>query len=101
MQWATLLSDYRIGRGDKQYRPDKHRPPWQFDWDRITFSSAFRRLKDKTQVFPLSSSDYVRTRLTHSVEVSAVGRTLGTWIGYFLREQGHLPKELATPEEIG
>ncbi len=100
MQWSELLNDYRIGRGDKQYARDKHRPPWQYDWDRITFSSAFRRLKDKTQVFPLSSSDYVRTRLTHSVEVSAVGRSLGTWIGYFLREEVHLPKELA-PEEIG
>jgi dGTPase len=100
MDWTSLLSDYRLDRNEKQYTRQKHRPPWQFDFDRVTFSSAFRRLKDKTQVFPLSSSDYIRTRLTHSVEVSAVGRSLGTWIGYFLKENGHLPDQFA-PEEIG
>jgi dGTPase len=103
MKWNTdsLLSDYRIGRA-KQYEREQHRPPWQSDADRITFSSAFRRLKDKAQVFPLSSSDYVRTRLTHSIEVSAVGRSLGTWIGYFLLENGDIVKDDPTrPEEIG
>ena len=48
------------------------RTDFQRDFDRIVFSSAFRRLQDKTQVFPLSQSDYVRTRLTHSLEVSSV-----------------------------
>src|SRR5258707_9927366 len=100
MQWNCLLSDYRIGR-EQQYERERNRPPWQVDADRITFSSAFRRLKDKTQVFPLSSSDYVRTRLTHSIEVSAVGRSLGTWIGYLLLSEGHIESGLVTPEEIG
>jgi dGTPase len=100
MQWNQLLSDFRIGR-KKQYDRDKNRSPWQFDADRITFSSAFRRLKDKTQVFPLSSSDYVRTRLTHSIEVSSVGRSLGTRIGYFLLENGYITGKEASPEEIG
>jgi dGTPase len=57
------------------------RTPFQQDYDRIVFSSAFRRLKDKTQVFPLSRSDYVRTRLTHSLEASCVGRSLGAVVG--------------------
>ncbi len=57
------------------------RNPFQHDFDKIVFSSAFRRLQDKTQVFPLSESDYVRTRLTHSLEVSCVGRSLGTLVG--------------------
>ena len=60
------------------------RTDFQRDFDRIVFSSAFRRLQDKTQVFPLSKSDYVRTRLTHSLEVSSVGRTLGTRVGEHL-----------------
>jgi dGTPase len=100
MQWDKLLNDFRIGR-EVQYERDVHRSPWQTDSDRITFSSAFRRLKDKAQVFPLSSSDYIRTRLTHSIEVSAVGRTLGTRIGYFLAENHHVAKEVATPVKRG
>ncbi|MEE4379924.1 MAG: deoxyguanosinetriphosphate triphosphohydrolase [Candidatus Competibacteraceae bacterium] len=80
MDWHRLLSRARLGvpkrRGDSEARTD-----FQRDFDRIVFSAAFRRLQDKTQVFPLSQSDYVRTRLTHSLEVSSVGRTLGTRVG--------------------
>ncbi|MBV2097326.1 MAG: dNTP triphosphohydrolase, partial [Candidatus Thiodiazotropha sp. (ex Codakia orbicularis)] len=54
---------------------------FQRDLDRIVFSSAFRRMQDKTQIFPLSKIDYVRTRLTHSLESSSVGRSLGTLVG--------------------
>jgi len=57
------------------------RTDFQRDFDRIVFSSAFRRMQDKTQVFPLSKVDYVRTRLTHSLESSSVGRSLGTLVG--------------------
>lgn len=57
--------------------PVKPAPDFQRDFDRIVFSSAFRRLQDKTQVFPLSQSDYILTRPTHSLEVSSVGRSLG------------------------
>ena len=57
------------------------RTAFQQDYDRIVFTSAFRRMKDKTQVFPLSKSDYVRTRLTHSLEASCVGRSLGALVG--------------------
>ncbi len=80
MDWNRLLSRTRLGRaapaGDDATRTD-----FQRDFDRIVFSSAFRRLQDKTQVFPLAQSDYVRTRLTHSLEASCVGRTLGTRVG--------------------
>jgi dGTPase len=57
------------------------RTDYQRDFDRIVFSSAFRRMQDKTQIFPLSKIDYVRTRLTHSLESSSVGRSLGTLVG--------------------
>jgi len=77
--WERLLSAERPGAGKAPGTPE--RTPFQQDYDRIVFSSAFRRLKDKTQVFPLSRSDYVRTRLTHSLETSCVGRSLGAIVG--------------------
>src|SRR5574343_585217 len=77
--WKRLLSADRQGAGRVPGSPE--RTAFQQDYDRIVFTSAFRRLKDKTQVFPLSKSDYVRTRLTHSLEASCVGRSLGALIG--------------------
>lgn len=77
--WDKLLSAERIGAGKAPGTPE--RTAFQQDYDRIVFTSAFRRLKDKTQVFPLSKSDYVRTRLTHSLEASCVGRSLGAVVG--------------------
>ena len=77
MNWPQLLNWNRIG-DNKRIGIDPSRSPWQYDYDRIVFSSAFRRMQDKTQVFPLSGGgDYVRTRLTHSLEVSTVARSLG------------------------
>ena len=78
-KWKKLLSADRPGAGTTPGTAE--RTPFQQDYDRIVFSSAFRRLKDKTQVFPLSRSDYVRTRLTHSLETSCVGRSLGAVVG--------------------
>ncbi len=78
-RWQKLLSTERLGAGAAPVAPQ--RTAFQQDYDRIVFTSAFRRLKDKTQVFPLSKSDYVRTRLTHSLEASCVGRSLGALIG--------------------
>ncbi len=80
MDWNRLLSRARLGLS-RQHPDSEARTDFQRDFDRIVFSSAFRRLQDKTQVFPLSQSDYVRTRLTHSLEVSSVGRSLGTMVG--------------------
>lgn len=79
MDWINLFSPNRLGR-DEPY-DTRGRSPFQRDYDRIIFSSAFRRLQDKTQVFPLAHVDYVRTRLTHSLEVSCVGRSLGLSVG--------------------
>ena len=81
MDWLTLLSEDRLGREHKPRAHDPARSEFRRDSDRITFSSAFRRLQDKTQVFPLADNDYVRTRLTHSLEVASVARSLATRIG--------------------
>ena len=77
--WEKLLSNERLGAG--RAPGSAERTAFQQDYDRIVFTSAFRRMKDKTQVFPLSKSDYVRTRLTHSLEASCVGRSLGAVVG--------------------
>ena len=80
MQWPQLLSRARLGATEPP-RASTARTDFQRDLDRIVFSSAFRRMQDKTQVFPLSKVDYVRTRLTHSLEASSIGRSLGTLVG--------------------
>lgn len=96
MQWHQLLSTERLGRGQESSDARSH---FQRDYDRIVFSSAFRRLQDKTQVFPLAESDYVRTRLTHSMEVSCVGRSLGTLVGSKVLEKE--PLKDVYPQEFG
>lgn len=75
--WVRLLSTERLFRKKPDSRAG-NRSEFERDHDRVVFASAFRRLKDKTQVFPLSPSDYTRTRLTHSLEASCVGRSLGS-----------------------
>lgn len=89
MQWERLLSPARLGKRHSEPL-QAQRSPFQRDYDRIVFSSAFRRLQDKTQVFPLAESDYVRTRLTHSLEAACVGRSLGTAIGAHIVERHRL-----------
>lgn len=80
MQWSRLLSAQRLGHETAEpVTPSRN--PFQKDWDRVVFCSAFRRLQDKTQVHSLPESDYVRNRLTHSLEVSSVGRSLGAQVG--------------------
>jgi dGTPase len=85
--WSTLLSYARLGaraRSDAPALDGAPRTDFQRDFDRVVFSSAFRRLHDKTQVFPLPENDLVHSRLTHSLEVSCVGRSLGTMVGAVL-----------------
>ena len=85
MEWKHLISPHRVGRRRDEPAPlNPARSPFQRDFDRIVFSSAFRRMQDKTQVFPLSGNDYVRTRLTHSLETASIGRSLGSTAGVFL-----------------
>ncbi|CAM1334309.1 deoxyguanosinetriphosphate triphosphohydrolase [Tenacibaculum aestuariivivum] len=89
MNWEQLLSLKRFGDIQKRERiqQDETRIGFEVDFDRIIFSSAFRSLQDKTQVIPLSKTDFVHTRLTHSLEVSVVGRTLGRRVGQVLLER--------------
>jgi dGTPase len=86
MEWPQLLCPDRLGN-KRTGAPDPARPPYTIDSDRIIFCSAFRRLQDKTQVFPLSDNDFVRTRLTHSLEVASVGRSLGARVGAAIVEK--------------
>lgn len=83
MKWEELMSLKRQGDTSKRLRKeqDDTRLGFEVDYDRIIFSSAFRGLQDKTQVIPLSKTDFVHTRLTHSLEVSVVGRSLGRLVG--------------------
>ncbi|MGB5364287.1 MAG: dNTP triphosphohydrolase, partial [Aureibaculum sp.] len=83
MNWQQLLSLKRFGDTEKRIRKDQNetRIGFEVDYDRIIFSDSFRSLQDKTQVVPLSKTDFVHTRLTHSLEVSVVGRSLGRIVG--------------------
>lgn len=103
MEWTKLISAKRIGRLEKpEDTIGGPRSPFQRDYDRILFSSAFRRLQDKTQVFPLAKSDYVRTRLTHSLEVSSVGRSLGVMVGdEIIKRHPELAKREITAGDFG
>jgi len=98
LQWQRWLTDRRLG--DSTAVPTVGRSPFDRDHDRVVFSDAFRRMADKTQVWPLAEHDHTRTRLTHSLEVSCVGRSLGTMVGRWLHEQGLLPAHLQ-PADVG
>jgi dGTPase len=81
--WEDIFSIDRVG---KEKLKNGVRSSFQRDFDRLIFSSAFRRLQNKTQVFPLPGSTFVHNRLTHSLEVASVGRSLGKIVGEFLSE---------------
>lgn len=89
MNWEQLLSLKRYGDTNKRIRKeqDETRLGFEVDYDRIIFSQEFRSLQDKTQVIPLSKTDFVHTRLTHSLEVSVVGRSLGRQVGQKILEK--------------
>jgi len=89
MKWESLLSLKRFGDKGKRLRSEQDdlRLGFEVDYDRIVFSNAFRSLQDKTQVIPFSKTDFVHTRLTHSIEVSVVGRSLGRLAGKSLLEK--------------
>ena len=97
MQWEKLLSLKKQGVKNKRLRieEDETRLGFEVDYDRIIFSSAFRSLQDKTQVIPFSKTSFVHTRLTHSLEVSVVGRSLGRAAGKaILEKHPHLKSTL-------
>lgn len=91
LEWERLICDKRLGL-EQYHAPQQTRNDFQRDYDRMVFSSPFRRLQNKTQVFPLPGSIFVHNRLTHSLEVSSVGRSLANEIAIGLREK-HGPLE--------
>ena len=96
MEWRTLLSPKREREGSGRAKSADLRSEFEKDYHRIIGSASFRRLQDKTQVFPLDKSDFIRTRLTHSLEVSSLGKSLGQNIGEnilkFRRNSGFVPR---------
>lgn len=100
MEWIDLLSAARLN--DKDAQNTEYRSEFERDVDRIIFSHPFRRLQDKTQVVPLPEHDFVHTRLTHSLEVSSVGRSLGKRVAEQLfRRYPELGKKNISPFDIG
>ncbi|PAU88969.1 deoxyguanosinetriphosphate triphosphohydrolase [Pseudomonas sp. WN033] len=97
MDWETLLCRERLGKPVAS-ADELGRTPFHKDHDRVIFSGAFRRLGKKTQVHPVSSNDHIHTRLTHSLEVGCVGRSLGMRVAEMLR--GQLPS-WCEPADIG
>ena len=87
MNWQQLISNKRFGLEEIHEMRKDDRSEFQRDFDRLIFSAAFRRLQNKTQVFPLPGSIFVHNRLTHSLEVSCVGRSLGDSIANRLLEK--------------
>jgi len=96
MEWAKLLSPERERPSDPSNPSESFRNAFDKDYERIISSSSVRRLQDKAQVFPLQENDFTRTRLTHSLEVSSIGRSIGKRVGYRLKEQGIMSNEQVT-----
>lgn len=88
MNWRQLLSEKRIEKEEPPAGTRDLRSEFEKDYHRIIVSASFRRLQDKTQVFPLDRSDFIRTRLTHSLEVSSLGRSLAQNIGTAILTDG-------------
>ncbi|NOQ25017.1 MAG: deoxyguanosinetriphosphate triphosphohydrolase [Bacteroidales bacterium] len=91
MNWDKLLSAKRLGLENREFKnTDEIRSQFQRDYDRIIFSSPFRRLQNKTQVFPLPGSVFVHNRLTHSLEVASVGRSLANLVAQQLKQRSDI-----------
>ena len=99
MEWAKLLSTEKLSSEPPEPDSFKEYPinAFEKDYSRIVSSAAFRRLQDKTQVFPLDKSDFIRTRLTHSIEVSTIARQLGIMISKNTTQ--YKPTDIAVPED--
>jgi dGTPase len=91
MNWNKLINTARLGsKNRKVISPEMVRSEFQRDYDRLIFSSAFRRLQNKTQVFPLPGSVFVHNRLTHSLEVASIGKSLGEMLSVRLKSDKYL-----------
>ncbi len=100
MDWHQLIQPKRFGIPHTDAITECGRSHFHKDYDRIIFSGAFRRLNKKTQVHPLNENDHIHARLTHSLEVASVGRTLGTAVGEAMAMEGALP-ERVSPDDLG
>ena len=100
MEWRQLLSAQRLGQKNLS-TPEQSRSAFEQDYDRIIFSHPFRKLQDKTQVHPLPEEDFVHTRLTHSLEVSSVGRSLGKRVGEVILQRHSKLKDHHTLFDFG
>ncbi|MBB3140533.1 deoxyguanosinetriphosphate triphosphohydrolase [Halomonas organivorans] len=98
MTWERLLDPARLHDRRGVARDEVGRSPFHKDHDRIVFAGSFRRLGRKTQVHPLTDNDHIHTRLTHSLEVGCVGRSLGMSVGEELR---HRMPAWITPADLG
>ncbi|MES2206896.1 MAG: deoxyguanosinetriphosphate triphosphohydrolase [Pseudomonadota bacterium] len=98
MDWKTLLNTTRLG--NRPPKAEVGRSPFNSDHDKVIFSGAFRRLARKTQVHPLVTNDHIHNRLTHSLEVACVGRSLGIRVGQALEEKQRLPPGIQ-PADVG
>lgn len=91
MNWTQLLCDQRASSrragGVSASRPERYRTAFEADYDRVVYSAPFRRLARKTQVHPMAPNDHVHNRLTHSIEVASVGRSLARRLGHFLHQR--------------
>ncbi|HHT23683.1 MAG TPA: deoxyguanosinetriphosphate triphosphohydrolase [Bacteroidales bacterium] len=96
MNWQKLLTPIRLGQENFHDRARDNRNQFQRDYDRLIFSAPFRRLQNKTQVFPLPGSVFVHNRLTHSLEVASVGRSLGMNVA-----EAHRNENIKYLDEIG
>lgn len=100
MEWPLLISDMRLGQEDLGPSRKDERTEFKRDSDRLVFSAPFRRLQNKTQVFPLPGSVFVHNRLTHSLEVASVGRSLGDDVSHALMDK-HPELQEAVIGELG
>lgn len=96
MTWENLLNTKRLG--NRASKVELGRSPFNSDHDKVIFSGSFRRLARKTQVHPLATNDHVHNRLTHSLEVASVGRTLAIRVGQALHAKGRLPDSMSATD---
>lgn len=100
MKWQQLISNKRLGQEHRHAERHDDRSEFKRDYDRLIYSAPFRRLQNKTQVFPLPGSIFVHNRLTHSLEVSSLGQSLGNDVCRLLKDK-HPELQNTLFEEIG
>lgn len=101
MNWNKLISNKRLGQEYRHTERNDDRTEFKRDYDRLIFSAPFRRLQNKTQVFPLPGSVFVHNRLTHSLEVASVGMSLGNDVAQRLLKERYHQQENNMLEQIG